>query len=43
MSRISATSESSGSAPFTATGPVALLIRPRSMSVARSAWCGSGP
>src|SRR3954453_16756719 len=36
-SRISATSESPGSAPRTATGPVALLIRPRSFSVTRSA------
>ena len=36
-SRISATSESPGSAPRTATGPVALLMRPRSMSVTRSA------
>src|ERR687888_801165 len=35
-SRISATSESPGSAPFTATGPVALLIRSRSISVTRS-------
>ena len=35
-SRISATSESPGSAPRTATGPVALLIRPRSISVTRS-------
>ena len=35
-SRISATSESPGSAPRTATGPVALLMRPRSMSVTRS-------
>ena len=35
-SRISATSESPGSAPATATGPVALLIRPRSMPVTRS-------
>src|SRR4051794_597172 len=35
-SRISATSESPGSAPRTATGPVALLIRPRSTSVTRS-------
>ena len=29
-------SESPGSAPFTATGPVALLIRERSISVTRS-------
>src|SRR3954465_13699874 len=36
-SRISATSESPGSAPRTATGPVALLMRSRSMSVTRSA------
>src|SRR5690348_11676482 len=35
-SRISATSESPGSAPFTATGPVALLMRDRSISVTRS-------
>src|SRR3954451_8906603 len=35
-SRISATSESPGSAPRTATGPVALLIRERSISVTRS-------
>ena len=35
-SRISATSESPGSAPRTATGPVALLIRSRSISVTRS-------
>ena len=35
-SRISATSESPGSAPTTATGPVALLIRSRSISVTRS-------
>src|SRR5256714_32564 len=35
-SRISATSESPGSAPFTATGPVAPLIRSRSISVTRS-------
>src|SRR4051812_4738604 len=35
-SRISATSESPGSAPRTATGPVALLIRDRSISVTRS-------
>src|SRR5207237_9827275 len=35
-SRISATSESPGSAPFTATGPVAELIRDRSISVTRS-------
>src|SRR6185437_7169873 len=35
-SRISAMSESPGSAPFTATGPVALLIRDRSISVTRS-------
>src|SRR5579884_1200499 len=35
-SRISATSESPGSAPLTATGPVALLIRERSISVTRS-------
>ena len=35
-SRISTTSESPGSAPFTATGPVALLIRDRSISVTRS-------
>ena len=35
-SRISATSESPGSAPFTATGPVALLIRDKSISVTRS-------
>src|SRR5919197_4339327 len=35
-SRISATSESPGSAPCTATGPVALLIRPMSISVTRS-------
>src|SRR5438105_14786593 len=35
-SRISAISESPGSAPFTATGPVALLIRSRSISVTRS-------
>src|SRR3954471_6696709 len=35
-SRISAMSESPGSAPFTATGPVALLIRERSISVTRS-------
>jgi hypothetical protein len=35
-SRISATSESPGSAPRTATGPVAPLIRSRSISVTRS-------
>src|SRR5690242_2815375 len=35
-SRISATSESPGSAPLSATGPVALLIRERSISVTRS-------
>ena len=35
-SRISAINESPGSAPFTATGPVALLIRERSISVTRS-------
>ena len=35
-SRISATSESPGSAPFTATGPVAPLIRDMSISVTRS-------
>ena len=35
-SRISAISESPGSAPFTATGPVALLIRVMSMPVTRS-------
>src|SRR3954471_13693252 len=35
-SRISAMSESPGSAPRTATGPVALLIRERSISVTRS-------
>src|SRR5919201_81882 len=35
-SRISATSESPGSAPLTATGPVAPLIRSRSISVTRS-------
>src|SRR5437868_5112375 len=35
-SRISATSESPGSAPFTATGPVAELMRDRSISVTRS-------
>src|SRR5438067_1915798 len=35
-SRISATSESPGSAPLTATGPVALLIRDMSISVTRS-------
>src|SRR3954451_6204402 len=35
-SRISATSESPGSAPRTATGPVALLMRERSISVTRS-------
>ena len=35
-SRISAISESPGSAPLTATGPVALLIRERSISVTRS-------
>src|SRR3954471_2090612 len=35
-SRISAISESPGSAPRTATGPVALSIRSRSMSVTRS-------
>src|SRR5438309_10492205 len=35
-SRISTISESPGSAPFTATGPVALLIRERSISVTRS-------
>ena len=35
-SRISATSESPGSAPRTATGPVAPLIRARSISVTRS-------
>src|SRR2546421_5739970 len=35
-SRICATSESPGSAPFTATGPVAELIRDRSISVTRS-------
>src|SRR5919199_3218546 len=35
-SRISATSESPGSAPATATGPVAPLIRSRSISVTRS-------
>jgi hypothetical protein len=35
-SRISATSESPGIAPLTATGPVALLIRSRSISVTRS-------
>src|SRR6266581_2853432 len=35
-SRMSTISESPGSAPFTATGPVALLIRERSISVTRS-------
>src|SRR6266550_5545778 len=35
-SRISTISESPGSAPFTATGPVAPLIRERSISVTRS-------
>src|SRR5690348_4947336 len=35
-SRISATSESPGSAPLTETGPVAPLIRERSISVTRS-------
>ena len=35
-SRISATSESPGSAPFTATGPVALLILVMSIEVTRS-------
>src|ERR1700704_3963327 len=35
-SRMSTMSESPGSAPFTATGPVALLIRERSISVTRS-------
>src|SRR5919201_2170373 len=35
-STISAISESPGSAPLTATGPVALLIRSRSISVTRS-------
>src|SRR3984893_10141110 len=35
-SRISTTSESPGSAPFTATGPGALLIRDRSISVTGS-------
>ena len=35
-SRISATSESPGSAPLTATGPVALLTRSKSISVTRS-------
>src|ERR1700751_5985688 len=35
-SRISATSESPGSAPFTATGPVAPLMRVMSMPVTRS-------
>jgi hypothetical protein len=35
-SRISTTNESPGSTPRTATGPVALLIRSRSISVTRS-------
>src|SRR5712671_2791567 len=35
-SRMSTISESPGSAPFTATGPVALLMRERSISVTRS-------
>ena len=42
-SRISATSESPGSAPLTATGPVALLTRSKSISVTRSSSRGDLP